>query len=226
MPIDPLSTGSVQQKDLSNYAKGGVGVSSDPIWDTKGDLAVATGDDTGAKLAVGSNGQILTADSAQTLGVKWATAAGATFAGCLVTQTSGQVLTGGGSGAPLLFGGETFDTDGFHSTSSNTARITIPSGLNGYYMAGFTVGITSLATGTYLNLNIDTNGAGGGASGQHTFALVRAYVSAAGSTLFVSGSGIYPLVATDYLQLNANISDSTNRTTDSTNTFFWAYKVG
>jgi hypothetical protein len=43
------------------------------IVDAKGDLFVATADNTVVRLAVGANGQILQADSAQSSGVKWAT---------------------------------------------------------------------------------------------------------------------------------------------------------
>src|SRR5690606_16767518 len=39
----------------------------------KGDLFVGTGNDAVGRLGVGSNGQVLTADSAQASGVKWAT---------------------------------------------------------------------------------------------------------------------------------------------------------
>ncbi len=44
--------------------------------DAKGDLIGGTGADAFARLAVGTNGQVLTADSAETTGMKWASAAG------------------------------------------------------------------------------------------------------------------------------------------------------
>lgn len=53
---------------------GGSGdVSTDNIWDAKGDIAVATANNQASVLPVGSNGQVLTVDSTTTLGVKWAT---------------------------------------------------------------------------------------------------------------------------------------------------------
>lgn len=44
--------------------------------DAKGDLIAATAADTVARVAVGSNGQVLTADSTQAAGVKWAATGG------------------------------------------------------------------------------------------------------------------------------------------------------
>lgn len=44
--------------------------------DAKGDLVVGTGADTFSRLAVGTNNYVLTADSAEATGMKWAAAAG------------------------------------------------------------------------------------------------------------------------------------------------------
>jgi len=53
---------------------GGVSVDTDPIWDAKGDLAVATGNNTAINLPVGANDQVLTASSTTATGLLWTAA--------------------------------------------------------------------------------------------------------------------------------------------------------
>jgi hypothetical protein len=48
-------------------------IKTDSLWNNEGDLAVGTGDDTAARLEIGLDNQVLTADSASPLfGMKWA----------------------------------------------------------------------------------------------------------------------------------------------------------
>lgn len=102
--------------------------------DAKGDLIVGTGADTFSRLAVGgTNGHVLTVDSGEATGMKWAApAGGSTFAGCSLYNSGNQTI-GNSTWTALTFDSENFDSDGFHSTSSNTSRITIPSGKAGKY---------------------------------------------------------------------------------------------
>lgn len=77
------------------WAAGGGSLATDPLADAKGDLFVASAADVIGRLGVGTNGQVLTADSAQSLGVKWATpGSGGTWADWTPTWTNLTVGNG------------------------------------------------------------------------------------------------------------------------------------
>jgi len=96
----------------------------------KGQLVVGSGTDASTTLAVASTaGYVLTVDSAETTGLKWA-AGGSAFKGVLVSNSAGQSISNNTT-TTLNFDTETYDTDSFHSTSTNTSRLTVPS--SGYY---------------------------------------------------------------------------------------------
>jgi hypothetical protein len=59
--------------------------------DAKGDLVAGTGSDTFARLAIGTNGQVLTADSTASTGMKWATAGGGDWV--LVTASAASAVS-------------------------------------------------------------------------------------------------------------------------------------
>lgn len=101
----------------------------------KGDIVIGSATNDAGVLGVGTNGHVLTVDSAETLGVKWAAAAAAGFVGCYAYAANSNSQSVNDSTATVVnLDSELFDTDGFHSTSSNTGRITIPSGKGGKYL--------------------------------------------------------------------------------------------
>jgi hypothetical protein len=81
------------------------------------------------RLGIGTTGQVLTVSG----GVPaWTTPASGSFIGCMVWKTASQNVSNA-TNTTITFDSEEYDTDGFHSTSVNNSRITIPSGKSGYY---------------------------------------------------------------------------------------------
>lgn len=64
------------------------------IVDAKGDILVGTGADTPGRLAVGTNGQVLTADSTTGTGLSWATPATGAISSWSLLNSGGTALTG------------------------------------------------------------------------------------------------------------------------------------
>jgi hypothetical protein len=74
-----LSKASGTDLDFTWVAQDDSNAIQNAIVDAKGDLIAATANDTPARLAVGTNGQLLQADSTAATGLKWATVASGDF---------------------------------------------------------------------------------------------------------------------------------------------------
>lgn len=159
--------------------------------DAKGDLVVGTGADTFSRLGVGANNTVLTADSAQATGLKWAAPASSGFVGASIYNNASQSISNT-TYTILTFNSEVFDTDSFHDTATNNSRITIPSGKGGKYLIVAKFHFAGNATGTNRLGGIVKNGTNVG--------LFRG-INGNSSSVGWNASVILDLVATDYIEL-------------------------
>ena len=126
-PLNDFTAGSVivaadmnkNFADIETFVNTTPGVVQKDIVDAKGDLIVATSADAVSRLAVGTNTYVLTADSGEATGLKWAAAAsdatkmplaGGTFTGSVTfeaTNTFEAANTYQGASPMLLTGATT-----------------------------------------------------------------------------------------------------------------------
>jgi hypothetical protein len=163
------------------------------IVDAKGDLIGATANDTPARLAVGANGEALIADSTTSTGLKWGYP---NAIGCALWNYDGAGTTvANNTNTVLSWNNEIFDSNGFHSTTTNTSRITIPTGLGGKYQFNASLLWALNATGG-RTLQLRFNGGGTIYFGGQTPGSSSLYPA---STI----TRIFNLNAGDYVELQA-----------------------
>jgi hypothetical protein len=155
------------------------------IFDAKGDLIAASAADTAARLAVGTNGQVLTADSSTATGLKWATAAGGGKVLQVVSATYSTNVTNTTG---------TFADTGLSASitpSATTSKILVLVSQNGCYRDGQTgVGLKLLRGSTDILL----------------------FAQYAGYNAGSSGRGVVSGIATTYLDSPATTSSTTYKT--------------
>jgi protein associated with RNAse G/E len=147
-------------RDLANNALG----SKPKVVDAKGDLIVASADDTAVRVAIGANDTVLTADSSTTSGVKWA--ASAAFTSYYINSTSATPIDGnnltipeGDYTATIISDNDVVEIDnigygkgtsGYLSSLSDIDFIGKP--------AGLTWTVTNLSLATIINNVVFGNG--------------------------------------------------------------------
>ena len=117
---------------------------------------------------------------------------GVTFHGCRVESNASQSVANNTT-TTLLFGNEVIDTDNYHSTVTNTSRITIPSGLAGKYLVVAKLIMAANGSGVWRQLRIDKNG-----SNQS----IMLGLPNASIDTYVTESGIYDLAVGDYMEIS------------------------
>lgn len=183
---------------------------------TLGDIAYRSStSNTKTRLPIGTDGQVLSVSS----GVPaWTTLTiGNTFVGCRAFRNSAQTINNGSLTA-IEYNAETYDTDGFHSTTTNPSRMTIPTGKGGYYVLHVML-TYSENSGGFRDLRFYKNG-----SELQMLRTAGQPNTSASTGMFASYAGNF--VAGDYLEVFGYQNSGGSLDIGANTNSFTLYKVG
>lgn len=168
---------------------------------TTGDVIYSSSGSTPARLGIGTAGQVLKVNSGATA-PEWGAAAAPSFVGAIAHKTSDQTINAT-TYTLVTLEAEDIDTDSFHSTVTNTSRMTIPSGKGGKYLIAASLQMNPSAD-VFSTLQIYKNGT-----------TVWSDITESGAiagTQTIPFSIIMDLVATDYIEIRAWQGSATSKT--------------
>lgn len=192
---------ALQGVDDTVYANAAAAVSA-TIVDAKGDIIAASAADTLARLGVGANDTVLTADSAEATGLKWAAAAGG-GADWSLLNAGGTALTGAatitvsgisGKDKIMVVIGE--NVSSASASSEISLRFNTDSGSNysnfgsNVYYPSTYIGTMQDRTGDLTSTRIPIFQLGGSASGYGAGYVLVSGANAAGKKIYNSVGGV------------------------------------
>jgi len=203
----PIGTGTHGHPDYITQAT----AISPTLVDAKGDIIAASAADTVARLAVGSNDQVLTADSTTATGLKWATPTSSTGPAFRAYRSANQTPANA-TVTKIQFNAESFDTDNCFDSTTNY-RFTPNKA--GYYQISASLQASSTGAGKETVMQIYLNGASIGNGGYSQTNSWANYVHANTQVYYFNGT-------TDYMEIYGYIDDSAGRNFAATSTVFSA----
>lgn len=145
-------------------------------------------------------GQVLSAGapSGNVSALSWATAGGSlSDVSCKIYDTTDQTVNAG-STAAITFNSESYDTSSFHSTSTNTSRITVPS--TGKYLVTGAISVGHANSSGYQTfLWIKKNGSGTKSTTE--YGTMNVITTASSSYYTIPVNVILSLAASDYIEI-------------------------
>ena len=175
---------------------------------TNGDLIYGTGAGTYARRGIGSTGQVLSVSGGVPV---WSTPASGTppFVGCIAY---GAVNLSFGTTPTVLSSltNEVVDTNGFHSTTTNTERMTIPTGFGGQYLIQVDTNLASTASMQNILLRLRKNGSF--VTTGLTNGILASFLTGQPQDGHFNASVLINAVANDYFDLTLQTGSSSSTT--------------